>query len=321
MEQIPFDPHIRAINIRKDLASIADLIELSFSDHMDDEGRDYLRHIRLIARSLGGYLVDGNSLETSQFPFHGYLWVEDNRVIGNLTLIPVHRLAPGNYFIANVAVHPDHRGRGIAHQLTNRAIAHVRQHEGKQIFLQVRDDNPTAIHIYQQTGFEELTRRSSWIAANSRRFHQPGNGITVARRRKTDWEQQQLWLREIYPDSISWNLPFSAKRLAPGLLNQVNNLLNGSMTSSLSAYEHHRLIGNATFESGFAVNDYIWLATSPVWEDSMITTLVPRLLTRALKPNKVLVNYPAGRGVKAFEFCGMQLLHTLIWMRLPISSF
>jgi ribosomal protein S18 acetylase RimI-like enzyme len=319
MEKTPFDPHIRTINIRKDLTAVADLIDLAFADHMDDEGRDYLRHIRMISRSLGGYLVDGTTPETSQFPFHGYLWEEDHRIIGNLTLIPVRKREPGSYFIANVAVHPDFRGRGIARQLTDRAIVHVRQHLGKMVYLQVREDNPPAIHIYQQTGFEEFSRRTSWVVDGSRLTGRPNTSITVTRRKKSDWQQQLHWLRDIYPETISWNLPYSLDRLQPGFINQVNNFLNGFVVRSLSAYQQSRLIGIATFERGFAVNDYIWLASSPVWEDSAISTLIPRLIARSFKPRRILVNYPANRGVEAFTSCGMRPLHTLIWMKLAIS--
>ena len=72
-----FDPHIRPINLRRDLVAIADLIEVAFAGQMDVEGREYLRHIRQVSSSLGGYIMDGTTPETSQLPFQGYLWEED----------------------------------------------------------------------------------------------------------------------------------------------------------------------------------------------------------------------------------------------------
>lgn len=212
MDSIAINPHIRPINVRRDLAEIADLIELAFSGQMDAEGRDYLHHIRQIARSIGGYMLDGNTPETSQFPFHGYLWEEDGRIIGNLTLIPVRKKGSRDYFIANVAVLPEYRGRGIARQLTDRAIDHVKSHKGKRIYLQVRADNLTAQHIYRTTGFEEFAIRTSWVFGRKLTGNSySDSSIRIARRLKSDWAQQVDWLKALYhPKSpgtchIAWN--------------------------------------------------------------------------------------------------------------------
>ncbi|NMC17549.1 MAG: hypothetical protein GYA38_04030, partial [Chloroflexi bacterium] len=49
MDERKTDPRIRPIEIQRDLPAIADLIETAFAEQMDDEGRDYLRHLRHIA--------------------------------------------------------------------------------------------------------------------------------------------------------------------------------------------------------------------------------------------------------------------------------
>lgn len=315
-----FDPHIRAINIRRDLTAIADLIDISFAEQMDAEGRDYLRHIRQIARGLGAFILDGNTPESSQLPFHGYLWEENNSIIGNLTLIPVRKRDRQTYFIANVAVQPEQRGRGIARQLTDRAIAHVMEHGGKHIYLQVRSDNPSAIHIYLQAGFEEFSRRTSWVfPADYHRSITSLPGLMVTRRRKDDWQQQKDWLQQVYPQEIAWNMPFSLQRLRPDFWVWLDNLLNAVSSRSWSARQNGRLIGTASYESGFSGSDYIWLATSPAWEDTAIKVLLPYLYSRVFKPQHIMVNYPAGRGLTGFLESGMKELHTLIWMKKEIT--
>ncbi len=320
MDQGRFDPHIRAINIRHDLPAIADLIDISFAEQMDAEGRDYLRHIRQIARGVGAFIMDGNTPESSQLPFHGYLWEEDGSIIGNLTLIPVRKKDRHTYFIANVAVHPDQRGRGIATQLTNRAITHVKEHDGKRIYLQVKEDNPSAIHIYLQTGFEEFTRRTSWVFPGdySRKTSLP-TGVLVTRRKKEDWQQQKDWLQQVYSQEIAWNIPYNLERLRPDFWVWLENLLNAVTCRSWAARQQGNLIGTASYESGFSGSDYVWLATSPVWEESAIKTLLSTIHTKVLKPQRIMVNYPAGRGVNGFLDCGMKELHTLIWMKKTIT--
>ncbi len=321
MESTIFDSHIRPIDIRRDLPAIADLIEISFAEQMDAEGRDYLRHIRQISRGLGAFILDGNTPESSQFPFHGYLWEEAGRIIGNLTLIPIRRKDRHTYFIANVAVTPEKRGRGIAHQLTERAITHVREHGGKHIYLQVRSDNPSAIHIYRQAGFEEFTRRTSWVFSKDHRYRSSAlAGVAVGRRKKTDWAQQKDWLQQVYPADIAWNLPYKLQRLRPDFWIWLDNLLNALVCRNWSARENGLLIGTASFESGFSGSDYVWLASSPALEDRAIQALLPHIYTRVSKPQRIVVNYPAGRGANGFSACGMRELHTLIWMKMEISA-
>ncbi len=314
-----FDPHIRPINLRRDLVAIADLIEVAFAGQMDVEGREYLRHIRQVSSSLGGYIMDGTTPETSQLPFQGYLWEEDGRIIGNLTLILVRKQQTRTYFIANVAVLPEYRGRGIGRQLTDRAIAHVQAHQGRRIYLQVRSDNAIAQHIYRNSGFEDFSCRTTWIFSQHRR---PGallsTGTKVTRRNREDWPQQKEWLIQTYPSEIAWNLPFSMDRLKPELFTNLNNFLNGFSSRTWSARQNGRLIGVASWESGFTGSDYVWLATSPALEDNAIRSLVPVVLSRVFRPQRVMINYPVGRGNAAFLDCGMRELNTLVWMKKEI---
>ncbi len=319
MIPVVFDPHIRPINLRRDLVAIADLIEVAFAGQMDVEGREYLHHIRQVSRSLGGYIMDGTTPETSQLPFQGYLWEEDGRIIGNLTLILVRKQQSRTYFIANVAVLPEHRGRGIARQLTDRAIAHVQAHQGRRIYLQVRADNNIAQHIYRSSGFEDFSCRTTWVFSEHRRIGKAvSSGTKVTRRNRADWPQQKEWLNQTYPSEISWNLPFSLDRLKPDLFNNLKNFLNGFSTRTWSARQDDRLIGVATWESGFTGSDYVWLATSPAWEDDAIRSLIPVITTRVFRPQKLMINYPVARGSAAFSECGMRELNTLVWMKKEI---
>ena len=319
MDPSEFDPHIRPINIRRDLGEIANLIEIAFAGQMDAEGRDYLRHIRQIARSIGGYFIDGNTPETSQFPFHGYLWEEDGHIIGNLTLIPVRKTRVRTYFIANVAVLPEFRGRGIAHHLTDRAIAHVKAHKGRHIYLQVREDNLIAQHIYRTSGFEDFACRTNWMLDRGDFAPSaPDPSIRVTRRFKADWLQQKDWLNALYPPEIAWNLPFSLDRLKPDMWGSLMNFLNGIVNRSWAARQQNRLMGVASWESGFTGSNYVWLATSPAWENQAISALLRVLLSKVFQPQKIMINYPAGRAVDSFKNCGMRELNTLIWMKMDL---
>lgn len=309
------DKHIRAIELRRDLASIADLIDLCFADHMDAEGKDYIRHVRQIARSLGSFFAEGTTPENSQLPFHGYVWEENGKIIGNLTLIQVRKIDRRTYLIANVAVHPDWRRQGIGRKLTERAIAHVRAHGGQKINLQVRVDNPSAIRIYHELGFEETARRTTWVQGkDSIPVRESGSEVQVTKRKQEEWPQQKEWLRAVYPYSITWNLPFSMERMKPGFWNWLSIFLNGGNTRGWSAMKNGQNIGTAVWENGFSECDYVWLGTPIDEEDEAVGSLLPVVLRTVSRPERININYPASHALKAFCNSGMVEEHTLIWM-------
>ncbi len=311
-----FDPHIRAIDLKRDLMKIADLVDLSFADHMDAEGHDYLHHMRATARSALFLSYAGTCPENSAYPFHGYVWEEHGEVIGNLTLIYLRRKDRRVYFIANVAVHPDHRGKGIARQLTERALRHVAEHQGSTVYLQVRDDNPTAMHIYQAAGFEEITRRTTWTFDGKSAHKKSTNGkAKVGKPSQEDWEQQKTWLSELYPPSISWNLSFNMSVLEPGVHSWLKRLFTGNLVRHWAVHADSRLHGVLSWEKGPFQTDSLWLATTPVWEDEVVSALIPTAFHSIGSPKRVMMNYPAGRAIDALHEAGMREQITLVWMK------
>ncbi len=138
--------HIRPFSLRRDLNDLADLIEVAFCDELAATGSHMVQEMREMA-ALGPFL---HLVQFLAPPMHGYVWVQGNRVVGNVTL--AHEGA-GRWTISNVAVLPEMRGQGIAGHLVDTAIAHVRAHKGRLITLQVRQDNAIAQALYAHRGF------------------------------------------------------------------------------------------------------------------------------------------------------------------------
>ncbi|KAF0109878.1 MAG: hypothetical protein FD147_2000 [Chloroflexi bacterium] len=318
-ESIMENTKIRAIRLRQDLKQIADLIDLCFAHNMDSEGRDYIRHIRQTANNYSGLILENTTPENSSLPFHGYVWEDNGKIVGNLTLIPLRKKEKGSYFIANVAVHPDYRGKGIARQLTDRALLHVREHLGRQVFLQVREDNAVALHIYQSQGFEEISRRTTWVFRPKQTHTQvilPDVKVTPGN--KEDWVQQKLWLESLYPPEITWNMPYRLEKLEPTFKNWLNRFLNAELQRTWTARKQEKLIGMVTLERSNEIHDYLWVASSPIWEDEVIQAVLPVVQKQVWFPHRMAINYPAGRGRESFIKIGMVEINTLIWMKQKI---
>ncbi len=66
-----------------------------------------------------------------------------------------------------VAVSPDAQGRGLGRVLLDALVAEAARQGASSVLLEVRADNPSAIRLYERTGFERIAVR--------RRYYQPGD--------------------------------------------------------------------------------------------------------------------------------------------------
>jgi ribosomal protein S18 acetylase RimI-like enzyme len=307
--------HLRPLNVRTDLSAVADLIEMCFAHQMDSEGREYIRQLRRAADEVQRLRWLSAASEHSSIPLQGYIWEEEGRVVGNLTLIPFYWNRKWYYLIANVAVHPDFRQRGIARQLTERALEHIRERGIDAGWLQVRDDNPIAHNLYLSLGFVERARRSTWestdpIPQNSRA--QPN--IQITPRIERDWPLQSAWLQANYPPEVAWNLPFDYKRLGPDLWRTILRVINGEDIYHWCARQSGELLGIVSWEPSHLHVDALWIATTSKWENAALNTLLPHVRHTIHTGRSLVVNYPYGQAIGPFLDSGFRLHNTLIWM-------
>src|SRR5919106_2261059 len=212
-------PHIRPLNVLRDLSAVADLIELCFSPTIDNDGQRYLTDMRRASRDDSFLRWASRMTETASLPMMGYVWEQDGRIIGNASLIPFRDRGKRIYLIANVATHPDYRRRGIGRALTEQVMKQARDKKASAIWLHVRDDNPGAIKLYQDLGFQEAARRTTWQADPDTRLTYPQTKIRIVPRHSRFWSQQQDWLRRLYPEALSWYHAWNINALRPGIWN------------------------------------------------------------------------------------------------------
>lgn len=312
---LSYPTNLRPVDVHRDLTAVADLIELCFIQHMDSDGREYLRQIRRAAQNHNYLRWVAGPNEQVSVPLHGYVWEEKGKVVGNLTLIPFLWQGRWYYMIANVAVHPDFRKRGIARLLTQRALVHIREKKSISAWLQVRDDNPVAHHLYLSIGFTERAWRTNWHSTPSKNsISSLPTEVNIYARRKEDWPQQRIWLQANYPDEVAWNLAFHLDRFSPSLWRRLLRILNNDIIEHWTAHYYKDLIGIATWEPGRFTQDVLWIASTPVWEDVAVRTLLPYLQKSIHSDHVLTVNYPAGHAEAAFEQAGFHKHNTLIWM-------
>ena len=105
------------------------------------------------------------------------LWLvalEDDVVVGYIG----SQTAVDETDVMNVAVHPDHRRKGIAEALIGNLVSELKAQGSHALMLEVRDSNVPAISLYEKLGFLQVGLRKNY-------YHNPKEHAQILRK---EWE-------------------------------------------------------------------------------------------------------------------------------------
>jgi ribosomal protein S18 acetylase RimI-like enzyme len=155
---------LRPVNLSHDVAQVVGLLNLAFRSALQAEGRR-MGDAQLTA--YPGWASRWRQIRQGLVP--GFVWEVDGRIVGNVSILPTRIF--GRFAVANVAVHPEFRRRGIARSLMEAALDMIESHGGTVIMLQVRHDNDSAIRLYRSLGFRIVGSVTSWDASYAQLRH------------------------------------------------------------------------------------------------------------------------------------------------------
>lgn len=311
------DNHLRPVDIRKDLDKIADLIQICFSQTMDEDGKAYLRQLRKSAEDARRLGWAASLVEENQIPITGYVWEENDQIIGNLTLIPLKKHEEQIHLVANVAVLPPFRRKGIGEKLTQAAISYVQKKNCGSIWLQVRDDNPAAELLYRNLGFLERARRTTLHNFSGDPIPSPTPGYDITGTSMADWNKQERMLENIYPATVVWNLPVNIPKFKPTLISQFSKVFTGETHKSWALRRNGELLGTLTWETARTWADNLWVGTGKDYQETVLSNLLPHAMGSLRRTQPQAINYPTGEAEAVFARYGFKKHLTLIWMELP----
>jgi ribosomal protein S18 acetylase RimI-like enzyme len=308
--------HIRRVESPADLLAVADLLELAFDLKNDPEGQVVIRQMRRVAHQRTPATIRALRGSTE-----GFVWVENDKIVGNITLMHFHKSSKPRTLIANVAVARAYQGLGIATALTDYVMRYLHNKPKAEIWLQVRSDNAQAIHIYSKYGFKFEHAIAQWRysptmnavfseSTEATSFHH------VSRRRISDWAQQSAWLNAIYPENTRWyqNLNFSA--LSPWAWLNPANWIELPNLQHIALRPKGYLAGVLTWQQTATNADQIFLALPQSTDEDDSAEVLLRYLIEHIKPTRDLhLEYPAGRATRGIQNAGFVLGHNLDWMR------
>lgn len=314
-------PQMRPIRIPADLRAVADLVELCFDATLDADGRRFIREMRRAGNHRGGYPGSRGMPPGVQ----GFVWVEGGEVVGNISLIPVRIRRKTAYLIANVAVHPDHRRKGIARALTRAALALSAERGVRLTALQTDVTNSAAQDLYRDFGFRETARRTTWHSGEVQPISLPPS-IIVRARRGADWPGQRRWMEKLYSPQVRWNLSFNQPLYAPGVAGMLLRAGNEHRVRQWSAFHHQEWIGSLVWQSSYNQADWFWLSGPTDRLELAACALIPTAQkelyeAKLVKPGRIMaVNFPQGLIAGAFETIGFHQHNTLIWMEKSLGK-
>ncbi|MFC1997673.1 GNAT family N-acetyltransferase [Chloroflexota bacterium] len=306
---------IRALNPRSDLSRVADLIELCFAETLDQDGQRYLNRMRRVGQHNRGRWFEPPSFYIN-LTAEGFVWQENGDIIGNISLIPFASLGRPIYLIANVAVHPDHRRKGIARALTMAALNHIQNRPIRSIWLQVRDNNNAAVRLYESIGFIERARRTTWTLSPGNLVVDTPSGARIIQHKSRHWKSQRKWLRQNYPDDLFWYWPISPNIFRPGIWGMLTCFFHEARMRQWAVEQRGQLRGILSWKTTSAYADQLWLAAPPESEELVLQTLLPYIHWSERAQRPLSINYPVNRAANTLSKAGFHPDHTLIWMEI-----
>jgi GNAT superfamily N-acetyltransferase len=304
-------PNLRPLNVLRDMPQVADLIELCFHQNMDRDGENYVREMRRAGREQSWMRSMENA---SSMPLTGFVWEQDGKIIGNASLILFRHNRQKLYMLANVASHPDHRHRGIGRAVTEKAVAHAREHGADELWLNVRDDNPDALDLYLDLGFREHSRRTQWQSADLPASATVPAGFQIVPRQPRFWPMQLAWLKQNHPNELAWYRAWNFKGLAPGLWNWLYLLFVDMNLRQWAALKNDSLQAVLSWTPNGSRHEPLWLALGAESAPEAATQLLVHA-RRELGMRRFVLDHPVGPVDESIRTAGFSLIRTLIWMR------
>lgn len=272
-----FKNGLRPINPGKDLAQLIELLRLVFGKEMEAEGKPMFRSP--LDSQTPAFLWRLDPTLSRLAP--GFVWEEDGHIVANVTLLPTRNRS--RFLVANVAVHPDFRRQGIARLLMGAVREDVLQRGGKEVLLQVVQENHVAIDLYSHMGFEILGNMATWRTSVSRVRELPDDslGVVVRNLDRKRWREAYLLDCMALDQDMHWPDRLLPNAYKMDLLRRVKVFLNGQHEKTWMILDGSKqLNGLATIYGEWGRSHQLSLRVHPLWQGKLERPLLNKLIRR-----------------------------------------
>lgn len=306
---LPIRSGVRALRIQSDLAQVADLMEIAFQNTFTALDFRNMSELRWFAQHklLLWFIAQ---LGAVQFSESGFIFEQDGHIVGHLSLQPSAKEGK-HWLIANVAVLPEYRRRGIASQLVHTALEKAYQTDAKAVSLQVDVANQSAIDLYKRAGFEIVATYTLW----ERNFYgKPSPPVPNTALHHANWQELPAihkFLMTYRPNGLDWQetrpksqthrISWFVQRVLSGLLLSNEDWVN-QQTQEIAGW----------MRLPFASIQPIELVINPLFQERLLPSFLYKAIQRLQRLQSLIqVHYPYQQGVPTFaEFNFFPRQHT-----------
>jgi ribosomal protein S18 acetylase RimI-like enzyme len=229
---------LRSFRLPADLSLMIQILPKAFQypDHPEwsiqtDELESILKLVGTARRLWPLFFVLSKTSPQMQDFLRGFIWEEDGQPVG---LVNVSRIGTSNdWMIANVAVLPAYRGRGIARKLVAAAVELAEARKAQRVILDVVKGNTPAVQLYSSMDFAlfataAVLRRPAVGRVDAQ--PNPPTGYKVERVPPYRWQPFYTLSLETTPSEVREYRPVTVEhfRISPGL--QMISALFGSLS-------------------------------------------------------------------------------------------
>ena len=313
-------PNLRALDLNRDREDVMRLLKIAFGNQ-EDLGR---RNNSLILTPFMPWKQRLDMVRKGFVP--GAVWQDGNQIVGCASLMPAKSI--GRYLIANVAVHPDYRGRGIAQSVVDSLIDHVRNIGGTEIRLQVEQENDRAIHVYRRLGFHTQGAVTSWSASPSAHRYvaeellESSKEYIIRELRSGEWQKAKALANGRFPQTLQWPDPFPDSYYRTNVLSALNNFFDGRAVEPWVLQMQDGLAGMISIRSEWMRWHVLQLSVAEQYRGELELPLLAKAfrLLRTMQRYHIHLDHPANDPTAdaLFEQFGLQKRRTLAIMRLTV---
>ncbi len=313
---------LRPIDMARDVPQIVELLKMVFGEALElDDGQ---------------LLGDDVSVQISNLFYrfnpatsrlaNGFVWMADGRIVGNVTLLPTK--AWDRFLVANVAVHPNYRRRGIARAMMHAVTSAVKTRGGRAILLQVVKDNTSAIDLYRSLGYVGVGHMTTWSSSSSRlRRLGPPDGpppIDIRPLPGRRWREAYALDTACVPADLNWPEPLRPDAYRQLFWRRLGDLMNSRLFETwVAADANDRLAGLATISSQWGRSHQLTLRVHPNVAGHLERPLLAKLVRRLqyLPRRNVRIDHPDDDAVAnaLLAEANFAVQRTLTHMRLDLS--
>lgn len=313
---------VRPMDVTRDLAGVAEVLEASFRGEMDAYGARAVREMRAVGRLGPLAMLVELFVPVGEGFSPGCVWVQEGRVVGNATL----RRAPAfgrGYIVGNVGVLPEYRGRGIARRLMEACLDQAREAGGEWLALEVRVDNAPARQLYQRLGFQQTGAVAQFRREPSRSPTPPptGRGEQVRRARAGEEGAVFALAQAATPEGLRWAEPLRQAEFSFGLERRLDLWLAGRRQAWRVIESQGWVVGALEAESTRPPHEQghlrMWVASGHACHAALLDAA---LQDRAIALRPMLIAHPAtdAAALETLEQFGFRPARTLAHMKINL---